>query len=309
MLVKWNDRVKLIISDVDETVADLYVPADRKITVELSSLLEEGKILFFVTGQGLKSVQWRIIDQIPKKLRSHILVGHCSGVEVWGYDNEGSLQSKPFYSLYENSLSEDQKNRWREIIKQLVKEFKLQIFPTMPVPKFIAKTKANPLAIMLEDRGPQITFEVVNGYDYQGNDLRIPILERAEKLLEENNLPITPRIAGVFALDFVVKGVNKTTAVKYVLENERVLRLLGITKEGISDPTKLEVWGDKFSAVRGGTDRYISEALPKEVRSISFREEDQKEFLEGYNIVVWDGQKHLQEGLLEYLKSRSSGKM
>lgn len=48
----------------------------------------------------------------------------------------------------------------------------------------------------------------------------------------------------------------------------------------------------------------ISEALPKEVRSISFRQEDSREFLEGYNIVLWDGQKHLHEGLLEYLKLR-----
>lgn len=62
--------------------------------------------------------------------------------------------------------------------------------------------------------------------------------------------------------------------------------------------------GDKFSVVKGGTDRHISEALPKKVRSISFRQEDPKEFLEGFNIVVWDGQKHLHEGLLEYLKSR-----
>jgi hypothetical protein len=48
----------------------------------------------------------------------------------------------------------------------------------------------------------------------------------------------------------------------------------------------------------------MSEALPPEVRSIDFREEDPSEFLEGYNIVLWDGQHHLHHGLLEYLQSR-----
>jgi hypothetical protein len=48
----------------------------------------------------------------------------------------------------------------------------------------------------------------------------------------------------------------------------------------------------------------MSMALPATVRSIDFRQEDPTEFPEGYNIVLWDGQKHLHHGLLEYLQSR-----
>lgn len=191
----------------------------------------------------------------------------------------------------------------------------------MPIPEFRKRTSGDPLSIMLEDRGPQITLEVANGHDlspeqaeklaiavpltYGRHDLRVPILERAEKLLEEKNLPITPRLAGIFAIDFAVKGVSKTTAVKYVIEHEAILRSLGIRASDIEDPQRMEVWGDKFSAVRGGTDRHMSEALPKEVRSITFREENPEEFPEGYTIVVWDGEKHLHEGLLEFLQSRN----
>lgn len=51
-------------------------------------------------------------------------------------------------------------------------------------------------------------------------------------------------------------------------------------------------------------DRHISEALPKEVRSIDFRKENPKELPAGYNIVVWNGKKQLHDGLLEYLASR-----
>ena len=320
--IKWNDKVKLIISDVDETVADLYLKATPEMIKELEKILDEGRVLFFISGQSVKSIQWRITDYIRKDLRKRILIGHCSGVEVWGFDEAGNLLGSPFYSLYETSLSESQKSVWREVINTIVKEFGLKTFPTMPIEDFKKKTAEDPLSIMLEDRGPQITFEVVNGYDLssekakkigilspnnQGHyDLRVLILERAEKLLSEKGLPITPRLAGEFAVDFAVKGVSKTTAVKYIIEHDAILKSLGVNRADIKNPENMEVWGDKFSVVKGGTDRYISEALPKKVRSITFRQENPEEFMKGYNIVIWNGKKHLHEGLLEFLKSRTA---
>lgn len=319
--MEWNEKVKLIISDVDETIADLYVEAKPEMIAELEKLLADGKVLFLVSGQSVKSIQWRIVDHIKKDLRRRIIIGHCSGAEVWGFDEAGNLRDSPFYSLYETALSEDQKQNWRDVIRELVEEFKLKTLPTMPIAEFEEKTNGDPLSVMLEDRGPQITFEVVNGYDLSPEqaekldvqvpqthghyDLRIPILERAEKLLAEKGLPITPRLAGVFAIDFAPKGVSKTTAVQYVIKHDSILGLLEIHKFDIENPENMEVWGDKFSVVRGGTDRHISKALPKEVRSITFREEKPEEFLEGYNTVVWSGKKHLHDGLLEFLKSRN----
>lgn len=318
--IKWSDQIKLIISDVDETIADLYVKADPEMVKELSLLLKEGKAIFFITGQGLKNVLWRIVDNIPKPLRSRILIGHCSGAEVWGFDKNSDLLDKPFYSAYEQIALEPQKKKWREVVKKLIAEFKLIVYPSMPIAKFIEKTKSNPLAIMFEDRGPQITFEVVNGCDltteqisklglripetHGAYDLRIPILERADELFEEANLPITSRLGGVFALDFAVKGVSKTTAIKLTIKNADIILKIGLDKNDVKNPKFLEIWGDKFSMIRGGTDRHMSEALPKQVRSIDFRQENPEEFLEGYNIVVWEGNKHLYHGLLEYLQSR-----
>ncbi|MFA6981253.1 MAG: hypothetical protein WC209_18145 [Ignavibacteriaceae bacterium] len=317
---KFNHDVKLIISDVDETIADLYVKAETEMLRELEKLLAEGKVLFLISGQSVKSIEWRIVDHIKAELRKRMIIGHCSGAEVWGFDEAGNLRKESYYSVYDNSMNESQKKKWREIIQQLVSEFKLDVFDTMPVLEFKKKSNENPLAIMLEDRGPQITFEVVNGHDLQPDkanqlelkipkthssyDLRIPILERAEKLLSKENLPITPRLAGVFAIDFAIKGVSKTTAVKNILKNEKALSQLELTNTILVEPLYMEIWGDKFSTVRGGTDRHISEALPKSVRSITFREENPDEFLDGYNTVVWDGENHLHHGLLEFLKSR-----
>jgi len=318
--IKWNDKLKLIISDVDETIADLYIKAEPAMIKELSFLLKEDRAIFFVTGQGLKSVLWRIVDNIPKSLRNSILIGHCSGAEVWGFDEKGNLLDKPYYSVYEEIVSEVQKKKWRKLVEKLITEFKLRVYPTMPVSKFIKKTESNPLAIMLEDRGPQITFEVINGYDlttkqineigisipktHGAYDLRIPILEKADELFEGADLPITSRLGGVFAVDFAVKGVSKTTAIKFALKNKDILSKLGLNKNDVNTPSFLEIWGDKFSTIRGGTDRHMSEALPKKVRSIDFREENPGEFLRGYNTVVWEGKEHLNHGLLEYLKTR-----
>lgn len=317
--IVWNNNLKLVLSDVDETVADLYMEAGAEMCGELEKVLARGTVLFFITGQSIASMQWRITDHIRPELRRRILMGHCSGAEVWGFDEFGTVNEKPFYSLYENSLTEEQKEVWREIVNQVVKEFKLEVYPAMPIAEFRARAGGNPLAVMVEDRGPQITFEVVNGYDLtseqkkelevnvpntHGNlDLRVPMLERIDQLLQEHDLPVTPRLAGVFAIDLAIKGVSKTTAIRYILDNEEILAIFGLNKQDLA-PERMEVWGDKFSAIRGGTDRHMSEALPKEVRSISFREENPNEFLEGYNTVVWNGKKHLHEGLLEFLKTR-----
>jgi len=319
--IKWNKNVKLIFSDVDETIADLYVPASSEMIKELEKLLIEGKVLFLISGQSVQSIQKRIVNHIRKNLRKRIIIGHCSGAEVWGFNEDGGLKDAPFYGLYDTTLSELQKKKWRDTIHQLIKEFELKTHPTMPIIEFKRKTKNDPLSVMVEDRGPQITFEVVNGYDLAPEqlkelgreiphthghyDLRIPILERAEKLFKENNLPITSRLGGVFAIDFAIKGISKTTAVRYILENESILSSLGLYRSDLKNPENMEVWGDKFSVIRGGTDRHISEALSKEVRSITFRSENPREFLRGHNIVVWNGRKQLHEGLLEFLKTRN----
>ena len=199
--IKWNDQVKLIVTDVDETIADVYTPAKPEMINELNSLLEEDKVVFMVTGASLDQVQRRIIDRLIPEKRYQVLVSHCSGAEVWGYNKDGSRNEKPFYSKYDEALSKEQKEKWRDVVKQIVNEFKLSTHNTMPVKDFVDKTHNNPLDVMLEDRGPQITLEFVNAYDltddqlemletevpetHGHHDLRIPVMEMAEKLLKE----------------------------------------------------------------------------------------------------------------------------
>jgi hypothetical protein len=318
--IKWNPQVKLILSDVDETIADLYLPTDAQLILELERILREGITLFLISGQGERGIRKRITDKIYKGFKKNILISHCSGSEVWGFDKRGNLRKKPFYSLYDEKLDKKQKRIFRKVIKELIKEFELKVFDTMPVLEFLKYSKNDPLKIMMQDRGPQITFEVVNGTDLNKKqvkalnkkiplthghyDLRIPIFERSEDLFKKYGLPISARLGGMFAIDFAVQGVSKETSVIYVLNKSEILRSVGLSKNSLDDPKSLEIWGDKFSEIRGGTDRHMSEAVDKRVRAIDFRKENPKEFPNGYNIVVWDGKKNLHNGLLEYLQTR-----
>jgi hydroxymethylpyrimidine pyrophosphatase-like HAD family hydrolase len=322
--VEWNPDVRLIVSDVDETIADLFVPASPEMAVELNKLLAEDVSLFLVSGAGFASIKSRVVDLIRPELRHKVLVSHCSGSVVVGFDDKGETLPEPYYSMYDKSLTEEQKDKWREIVEQVVAEFHLEPHPNMPVEKFKEQFGDSPLVIMLDDRGPQITFEFVNAYNltsdqinqlgqhfpnFDISDLRIPVMERLGQLLDEAGVPITPRLGGMFALDLAIKGVSKTTSVQYALENREVLIRMGLEPNITQNPLAVEIWGDKFSVINGGTDRHISEALPKAVRSIDFRQENPEEFLPGYNTVLWLGNQRLQQGLLEHLQTRPSSKL
>ncbi len=318
--IQFNPQAKLFLSDVDETVADNYTPAIPQMIDELSSLLAGGKKIVFISGASVSRIRQRIVDSIDPELRKGILISHCSGAEVWGFEETGELRRASYYSLYEGTLNEAQRKKWREIIQQLIFEFKLEVHEPTTASEFKQKYGDNPLDVILEDRGPQITFEFINGYDltpeqeakleitvpqtHGALDLRIPILERADILLQAADIPVTPRLAGTWALDFALKGVSKTESVKRILSDSKCLADLGLSKERLSDPQSMEIWGDKFDQFRGGTDRHIQEAVDPAVRAIDFRQEDPGGFMEGYNTVIWDGKKHLHEGLLEYLQSR-----
>ena len=322
--VIWNPKIRLAVSDVDETIAEVYTPAEPKMIAELSSFLAEGGKLFLVTGGSLKRVQKDITDLLEPTLRCSILVSHCSGAEVWGFTEAGELRDRPFYSVYEETFTPEMKENWRKAVDQLVTEFGLRPHGAQPKTEFWERVGRDPRDIMLDDRGPQITMEVVNGHDpsaeqlaffkqdvpltHDGrHDLRLSLMQRAGELFTQMNVQISPRLGGVFALDFAIEGSSKTTSIKYVLENPEALATIGLNANGLTVPEHFEVWGDKYSILRGGTDRHMSEALPASVRSIDFREEDPNEFPEGYNIVLWDGRQHLHHGLLEYLQSRHGG--
>lgn len=317
-LLSWNPEVKLIFSDVDNTIAETYLPASSEMITALEGLLRKRIVLVMITGGSIESVYERIIQKINPTLREYIFVSTCSGAEVWGFENNGLLHRKPFYSLYNNRLSDKQKKIWRDCIAQVIKEFGFKTFPPMGNrDAFREKTNHDPLSIMYVDRGAQITFQLTNAYSLSLHeakrlgvnpthgvyDLRYPVMKRAEALFKKHHIPITARTGGTTAIDFAVEGVSKKTAVHWFLENDLLLKRFGLHSSILEkNPQMMEIWGDKFSRLNGGTDRHICEGLPKRVRAINFREENSDEFPYGYTIQIWKGKHHLQDGLLEYVQ-------
>jgi hypothetical protein len=314
--VLWNNQLRLVLSDVDETVADLYRPAKPRMLTALSRLLEQGVALVLITGQSIENVEARVVMRLPAPLRQQIAVGACSGAELWLYSPAGSRDQRPFYSG-ESALTEKHKTDWRAVIAQLVREFRLLPIAPIPIADFKRQFGDEPWRTMLDDRGPQITFEFPNawrlspaankqvsdrlGVALEGGDLRVPVAQRAQQLLEAHAIPVTARMAGMFAVDFAIAGIDKSRAVEEALD-PFVLGRLGLGT-AMPRPNEIEIWGDRFSS-HAGTDWLMCKPVDGSVRGISFRDEDAKDFPADYNIQLWDGAHRLHEGLLEFLEGR-----
>lgn len=307
--IENNFNLKFIISDVDETIAGVYMDAHINMINVLNKMLSKNIAMFLISGQSFENIDTRIVNKINKKLRKKILVGACSGAEVWGYSKLGDRLLKPYYNK-RKCLTNEQMILWREIIDNVIEKFGLDVHDVMPKKDFIIVSKGYEKSIMLEDRNSQITMEIINGLKkrnkYNGKSLREAIIEYSNRKLREGNLPIKAQKAGTFAIDFVLSGVSKATAVKYVLENEFVLNSIGI-RDKLNFELEVEVWGDKFSLINGGTDMSILYNLPKSVRAIDFRKEDIAELDTNYNIVIWNGRYELHNGLAEYIEGWCKG--
>jgi hypothetical protein len=316
--VVWNDHLRLVLSDVDETIADLYRPAEKRMLTALSRLLEQKIALVLITGQSIANVEQRVVMGLPAPLRGQIAVGACSGTELWGYSATGRRDERPFYTA-ETALTEQQKADWRAVVAQLVSEFRLMPVAPCPIAEFKRQFGDEPRRVMLDDRGPQITLEFPNacqlsaaaskqvcdrlGIAFEGDDLRVPVAQRAKQLLEAHAIPVTARLAGMFALDFAIAGFDKSRAVEEAL-GPAVLGRLGLGTT-IPSPDEIEIWGDRFSA-HAGTDWLMCQPVDRRIRAISFRDEDHGHFPQGYNIQLWDGAHRLHDGLLEFLEGRSN---
>lgn len=323
-ILKFNPKIKLILADVDETVADVYRKATPDMIIELNKLLSEGKVLFLISGGGLQSIRERIVDFIEPTLRYRVIIAHCMGAEVRGFQKDGNINKKPHYGSYDGHITNGQKKLWREIIKKTIDKFHLRIFSPQPKEEFQNNSNNHPLSVMLADRGAQITFEFVNSFEltekqktivenqigiiipktHNTYDLRIPIMKYLMQEYKDKNLPIEPRFGGTYALDNIIEGVNKTKAIRYILKDTNILQSLGIDKENINEREEIEMWGDKFVQKKGAPDFDMCLAVSPKVRAIDFRRENSNELPKGYNIQLWNGKNELHEGLLEYLQSR-----
>jgi hypothetical protein len=306
-MIGWNKQIKLIISDVDDTIAEVYKEVSKEMVKELESLLSEDKILFLLSGQSFINIYRRILRHINRKYLHQVLVGHCNGAEVFGFEPSGDTIEEPLFSIKNIQKRKVNYKEWRNIIQQILNEFNLKAFPVMEIDLFKTLTKNDCHCIMLDDRNMQISMDFINGLEMDnfGDDIRIPIIKRAEDLFKCADLPLEPHLAGTCAIDFSIEGVTKGLPITKLICSGETYQVELPERIIFSNHREIEIWGDNFSVSGDGADCYMSLALPKETRSISFRNLSPDDMLENYNIVVWDGKYRLHEGLLEYLQHRN----
>ena len=134
-------------------------------------------------------------------------------------------------------------------------------------------------------------------------DLRNTIVACANALFAKKGIPVTARKAGVFAVDFAVDGADKSACVQLALR--QLLQDDPGFRTHLEQDTvchTVEIWGDKFSTVDGGTDYLICKAFPSTVRAMDFRQEDLAELDPTYNIRLWDGAESLCDAVIEYFR-------
>jgi hydroxymethylpyrimidine pyrophosphatase-like HAD family hydrolase len=299
-LLAWNPDLQVVVSDLDETLAGLYLPAAPELVVELAELLRGGLVLVLATGQGITSTWERLVALLPPVVRRRVIAGCCSGAELWAFDDEGLA-----YPLDRPSPLDDGLHRlWRQLVGQVLAEFGLTAHPTGDVASFQEATAGDGGAVMLADRRSQITLEMANTVA-----VREQVVDRANDLFSEHQLPVEARAAATFAVDFVIEGVTKAAVVDALREDPRPLAELGVDPAWATTAQLVEVWGDSFTPDRGAIDLRISQRLHPGARSISFRDLDPVAAGPVCNVVAWPGRHRLQAGVLEYLLSRHHREM
>lgn len=299
--IRWNREVRLVVTDVDETFAPLHAPATAEMLAELSSFIEEGGRMLFVTGNRLERVVAGVTDLIDPELRKGVLIASLFGVELWGFTPTGELREEPFVSYYEELLGGGIGPRMREVADRLVAEFDLRVHPPQSVNQFQAEVGLDPHDVVFDDRGIQITIEFLN--ERPEGTLRAAVYERAAELLAADDLPIAVT-SGDFEVEMTVDGVSKAVAIRDLLSRPEILTNVGLTLVDLELPERVEIWGDSFNPATGGFDLAMSEALPHAVRSICFRDEEPAVLPSDRNVVVWNGDHRLSDGALEYFSAR-----
>lgn len=319
MSIDWNRDLKLIISDVDDTIAKASYNIDLTLRDELEEILDKGIFIFLISGQSITNILDRVIRFINPKYLKNMFIGHCNGAEVFQFDEQGHLVKTPIFSILNLRNINISHKEFENVIYEIMKKFNLSPFPALSIEEFKRKTKNNPRHIMYDDRDIQISLDFVNSldpmdfnlqdkdylYSESHDDIRHYICKKANEIISKKNLPISPHLAGVCAIDFTYCGVNKGLPVSQIVKVGDQPQNISTNEIYVHYANEIEIWGDSFS-IDTGSDYDLCVSLPRTVRAISFRDLDARSKTNEYNIVEWNGRYRCENGLLEFLKSRKT---
>jgi hypothetical protein len=249
--------VTLVVSDVDDTLAPPFRDISASLARALTCLVASGTILFLVSGQGIGNIERRVVRAFPRPLRRRILVGHCHGAEVFGYDRAGHRVIAPLFSVRDSAAMEGVFRKVLTIVTGVLSDHGIA---------------ASAPGILLDDRGVQVTV------DFPGHPAaarRGELVTTLHGRLAEAGLPVEARPAGHFGIDVVARGVDKSLALSRLLtplplRGGAAYRLTMPDGHVAGDWDGVEVWGDQFSPPDLDADLRMLAALPPGVRAVNF---------------------------------------
>jgi hypothetical protein len=202
---------KLIVFDLDGTLAKSKSPMDEEMSVLLGKLLEAHSVAV-MSGGSYSQYQKQFLASLHCKkelLKKLYLFPTCS-TAFYRFDNE-------WKEIYSEKLSKEQKET---ILNAFEKSLKTTGFKV-----------ANPYGEIIEDRGSQITFsalgqqaplELKKEWDPEAKK-RLKIKEELDKYLPEFEV----RVGGSTSIDVTRKGIDKAYGI------EQICKLLKFKKEEI----------------------------------------------------------------------------
>lgn len=203
---------KVIIFDIDGTLAPSKAPADKEMINLLLSLLEERSVA--IIGGGKYSLfKEQLVDQLPpheKRLERLYLFPTCS-TAFYRFDGE-------WKEVYSHMLKEEEKAKINKAFEETFQEVNYE----HPEKTYGA---------VIEDRGTQITFSALGQEvvamigEKKGVELKQEWFDKYDNLRQQmrdilqNKLPeFEVRAGGLTSIDVTQKGIDKAYGVRQISE-------------------------------------------------------------------------------------------
>ena len=192
---------KLIIFDLDGTLAKSKSAIDKEMAALLDKLLKVAKVAI-ISGGDWPQFEKQVLNHLPEKaLLENLSILPTCGTKFYQY-------KKDWEELYEENFTEDERKKILDNLKTAIKEANLDIKKTW--------------GEQIEDRGSQITFSALGqnaplsekkNWD-PDFEKRKKIVEPLKKILKEFSIGM----GGTTSIDIVKPGIDKAYGIRK-LEN------------------------------------------------------------------------------------------
>lgn len=192
---------KIIVFDLDGTLAKSKSPIDEEMSELLNSLLEDHQVAI-ISGGAWAQFEKQVLGHLPKKalLRKLSILPTC-GTKFYRYKND-------WEKLYAENFTDEEKKKILDSLHHAIKEANLDIKKTW--------------GDQIEDRGSQITFSALGqdapleekkGWDDDFTK-RKKVVEHLKKPLKEFSIGM----GGTTSIDITKPGIDKAYGIKKLEE-------------------------------------------------------------------------------------------